>query len=160
MASTLAEPTPPPRWYLGYIVVVYLLAIGGLGVGVVALYVNSQSATKQAECFQSFADRFSTVSTEVRAAQVQVDEVESATDRVAAKREAAFQQVLTLILSGDAPRSESVAAFKRLQATTADLADARSELVKARQHLQVVRKNHPIPEAPEGDGGRCRLLGD
>lgn len=179
MASTLTEPTPPeqprrrgwlrrsaitdrsqpPRWYIGYIVFVYFIAIGGLLAGVIALYVNSQSATKQAECFQSFADRFSTVSTEVRAAQVKVDRVESKTDRVAARRETAFQKVLTLILAGDTPEAESIAAFKALQETTADLAEARDKLVQARSHLQVVRENHPIPEAPE-DGGRCRLLGN
>lgn len=158
MASTLAEPTAPPRWYLGYIIVVYLIAIGGLGSGVIALYVNSQSATKQAECFQSFADRFSTVSTEVREAQVEVDAVESRTDRVAAKREDAFQGLLTLLLADPLPSEDQrIAAFKRLQATTADLAVARRELVRARNHLQAVRKNHPIPEAPDASG-TCKLL--
>lgn len=159
MASTLTDPTPPPKWYLGFIAGVYVLALLGLAAGLLGLYLNNQSATKQAECFQSFADRFSTVSTEVRAAQVKVDRVESKTDRVAARRETAFQKVLTLILAGDTPEAESIAAFKALQETTADLAEARDKLVQARSHLQVVRENHPIPEAPE-DGGRCRLLGN
>jgi hypothetical protein len=159
MASTLTDPTPPPKWYLGFIAGVYVLALLGLAAGLLGLYLNNQSATKQAECFQSFADRFSTVSTEVRAAQVKVDRVESKTDRVAARRETAFQKVLTLILAGDTPEAESIAAFKALQETTADLAEARDKLVQARSHLQVVRQNHPIPEAPE-DGGRCRLLGN
>ena len=100
-------------------------------------------------CFDTYADNFSNVSKEVREAQVHTDAVESRTDQVAAHREAAFQELLTLFLRKPPPtEAESIAAFKKLRRTTVALSSARNRLVDARANLAAVRAAHPIPDPP------------
>jgi hypothetical protein len=154
---SLAEPvTHPPRWYLGFVMSMSVVAVIALGVGLIGLYNNDRNATAQAACFEAFATKFSTGSKEVRAAQVKVDEVEARADAAAADRDAAFQEVLTLIISQSEDEAEGLRVFTKLTEANAHLVEQRSALVSARMDLQRTRAEHPIPEPPEGGG--CSLV--
>jgi hypothetical protein len=158
VTGLLTERKPPPRWWGYYLVVVSLVAVAGLGAGLIGLWQNDRNAEKQARCFGVFAGQFSAVSKEVRAAQVQTDEVEAAADAAAANRDAAFQDVLTLILSGNEDRKEGLRVFRILTEANAELVDQRQALVRARMELQQTRKEHPIPDAPDPGSDDCTLL--
>jgi hypothetical protein len=157
MVDTLTEPMPPPRWWYFYVTAGGGIAVLALIVGLFGLWSNDRNAARQAECFASFAARFSNVSKEVREAQVHVDEVEENADASAARRDAAFQRVLTYVVAGEKDRTEALERFTRLTAANQDLVRKRRALVKARNHLQAVRKQHPIPDAPT-KAGRCTLI--
>jgi type II secretory pathway pseudopilin PulG len=157
MVETLTEPMPPPRWYYYFLVVIGVVAILGLAAGLTGLYQNDKNATRQAACFQTFAEQFSSVSTEVREAQVKVDTVEAQADAAAARRDAAFQEVLTLVISRSEDRTEGLRVFNELSEANATLVDKRDALVDARLALQITREEHPIPSPPKSDDG-CELL--
>lgn len=155
--SALTERRPPPRWWGLYLVAVSVVAIGGLAAGLIGLYKNDQNASRQAECFQAFAAQFSTVSTEVRAAQVRTDMVEGRADKAAAARDAAFQDVLTLVISQSEDEAEGLRVFTVLTEANAKLVVRREALVAARADLAKVRAAHPIPEPPDLDSDNCEL---
>lgn len=98
-------------------------------------------------CFDEYADNTYTVSKEVRAAQVKADAVESEADAAAADRDAAFQEVLTLILTQNQDQAEGIRVFTALQDTNAVLVKKRRALVEVRAELAQVRKKHP-PAVP------------
>jgi hypothetical protein len=139
------------------VIMICLLISIGAGVGTYFTQRAQDAETEARQkttatllgCFDTYADRFSNTSKEVREAQVHTDAVESRTDQVAARREDAFQELLTLFLRKPPPtKAESIAAFKKLQRTTAALADARGRLVQARNNLAATRAAHPIPDPP------------
>ena len=138
------------------IMICLLISIGaGVGTYFTQRAQDAETAERQRVttillgCFDTYAERFSSASKEVRAAQVYTDGIEARTDRVAARREDAFQELLTLFLRQPPPtEAESIAAFKKLRRTTADLAVAREALVKARMNLGEVRAAHPVPDPP------------
>lgn len=157
MVETLTEPTPPPRWWYAYVVISGGIALAALIVGLFGLYANDRNAARQAECFEVFADKLATSSKEVREAASRVDEIEEKADAAAARRDAAFQKVLTYIVARGEDRDHALALFTRLTNANERLVDDRRELVAARNRLQAVRDAHPIPEAPKGSG-RCELI--
>lgn len=156
--DALTEPVRyPPRWYLGFVVFMSCVAVVALAVGLVGLYRNDQNAANQAMCFQSFAARFSTVSKEVREATVKTDAVEGEADKAAAKRDAAFQEVLTFVLAQDDDEVQGLKLFTALTDANAVLVEKRQALVKARAKLAKVRADHPIPDPPDADSDNCEL---
>lgn len=157
MVESLTEPMPPPRWWYWYVLVFSGVALAALFVGLFGLYSNDRNAARQAECFSSFAARFSNVSKEVRQAQVAVDEVQQRADAAAANRDAAFQKVLTFIVADDNDETKGLRLFARLTDSNRALVHERKLLVTSREHLQDVRAKHPIPEAPTRT--RCELIG-
>lgn len=157
MVESLTEPMPPPRWWYWYVTGGGAVAVLALVVGLFGLWSNDQNAARQAECFSSFAARFSNVSKEVREAQVAVDEVQQRADAAAANRDAAFQKVLTFIVANDDDQTKGLRLFARLTTTNRVLVHERKLLVTSREHLQDVRAKHPIPEAPTRT--RCELIG-
>lgn len=99
-------------------------------------------------CFDTYADKFSSVTKEVRAAQVHTDTVEGEADKAAAERDAAFQSVLLAIVAQDTTDEEGLALFAALTDANAVLVEKRQALVAARLDLQQTRADHPIPEPP------------
>ncbi len=100
------------------------------------------------DCFDTYADNTYQVSKEVRAAQVKADAAESQADGAAADRDAAFQEVLTLILTQNDDQAEGIRVFTALQQTNALLVRKRRALVEVRAELAQTRKEHPPAKPP------------
>lgn len=156
VADTLTERALPPRWYYYFLAGIGVIAVLGLVVGLLGLYLNDRTAKRQADCFEAFASQFSIVSKEVRAATVNTDRVEAEADEAAADRDAAFQRVLTFVIAQDDDEAEGLRLFTRLTDANAELVEKRDALVAARRELAQTRREHPIPDPPES-GSTCEL---
>ena len=134
----MTERTLPPRWYWYYAAVIGFVAVVGLVLGVVGIYVNNrQDATADATtrhllaCFDRYASESSAASVAVRKATIRKDE-------------ATTVLLVRKLLAQTAGADD----MKRLADTLAERQDAARELASAQSALDRARKNHPVPVPP------------
>lgn len=124
------------------------VALAAMGYTWVSDRAQDQVTDTLLGCFDTYADNTYSVSKEVRAATEVADGVEVEADEAAAKRDEAFQQVLTFVLSGSKDQAKGLALFTALADANGDLAMKRAELVTARHDLAQTRTDHPPAKPP------------
>lgn len=149
---------PLPRGLIYYWIVVSVIAITGLILGVIGIYVNNrQDAVVAAEnkvrdeqnkalleCFDDFARESSVSSTAVRAASVKKDAATVARDDSLDAEGRAFLVAIDHLLS-DRVTPQDV---QNLRDTLQARADAAARLDRAQRELDRVRKANPVPDPP------------